>query len=72
VQRHRNHQKLSRRIGGKLGDGLGEHPSQSASRRMKAVIFEGMNRVSHAALVKSVGHRAHEGRRRQPAGPAQC
>jgi hypothetical protein len=49
---------------------VGEHLSKHARCRMKPLIFECMDRISHAALVDAVCNRTGEGRRSQPAGTA--
>ncbi len=71
VQRHGNHQHLGRRFGSQLGDGLGQHPAQPAGGGMQPVVLERVDGRLHAVLVRSVGHRPHKRRRREPAGSAQ-
>ena len=72
VQRNGNHQHLGRRLGGQLGDGLGQHPAQPAGRRMQPVVLERVDGLLHAVLVEAEGHGPHKRRRRQAAGAAQC
>ena len=65
VQRHRNDEHFGRSIGGELRDGIGEHTTKPARRRVQAVVLEGMDCFSHAALIETIGNGADKRRRRQ-------
>ncbi len=71
VQGDGDDEQIGGRIGGKFGDGLGEEFSESAGGRMQAAVFEGMNRVLHAALVEAEGNGSDERRWGEAAGAAE-
>jgi hypothetical protein len=54
-----------------LGDGFGQHASQTARGRMQPVVLQCVDRRLHPPLVKPVGHGSREGWRRKPANAAK-
>src|ERR1035437_9432642 len=71
MQRHRNHQHFTGRLCGQWGDGKGQHPAQTASRGMQSVVFERMNRRSHAVLIRAISNGADKSGRSQSTSPAK-
>jgi len=71
MQRHRNDEHFGGRIGGELRNGIGEHTTKPARCGVQAVVLEGVDRLTHAALIEAIGDGADKRRRRQAASTAK-
>ena len=71
MQRHRNDEHFGGSLTGELRDALGQHASKAFSSGMQAIVFESVDGLAHAALVKAIGDGADEGRRGQAASAAK-
>lgn len=71
VQRNRDNQKFTRRLGGEFADGVGQKTAQSTGGGAQLLILEGVNHLAQASVINTEGYCAYEGRRSETADTAK-
>lgn len=70
MKRHGNDKQSAGSFRRELCDGGGKHGAQSASRRLDATVFQGMDRGAHPAFIGTESDSTDKGRRCEAAGTA--